>query len=104
MVAPEYHKATIAEDVIAADPDTANPNLGLPYHGFSASGNVTAEVVYARNGNPEDYEYLKRRGIDVRGKLVLVRPSVPYSYRGFKAYTAQKARRRRASHLLRSQR
>src|SRR5262249_6065435 len=28
-------------------------------------------------------------GIDVRGKIALVRYSVPYSYRGFKALTAQ---------------
>ena len=28
-------------------------------------------------------------GIDVRGAIALVRYSVPYSYRGFKAFTAQ---------------
>ena len=32
---------------------------------------------------------LARRGIDIRGKIALVRYSVPYSYRGFKALTAQ---------------
>ena len=90
MVPPRIHRATIAEDVIAADPDTANPRLGLPYHAFSASGEITAEVIYARNGNPEDYEHLHSLGIDVRGKLALVRYSVPYSYRGFKAYTAER--------------
>jgi N-acetylated-alpha-linked acidic dipeptidase len=47
-------------------------------------------VVYAHSGNPEDYEYLKKRGIDVRGKIVLVRYSNPYSYRGFKALTAER--------------
>jgi N-acetylated-alpha-linked acidic dipeptidase len=90
MVTPRFHRATIAEDVYDVDPDTANPRLGLPYHAFSASGEVEAQVVYARNGNPEDYLYLKSLGIDVRGKLALVRPSVPYSYRGFKAWTAEK--------------
>lgn len=90
MTAPRLHRATIAEDVFEVDPDTANPRLGIPYHAFSGSGEVEAEVVYARNGNPEDYEHLRSAGIDVRGKLVLVRPSVPYSYRGFKAYTAEK--------------
>jgi len=90
LTAPHLHHATIAEDLYDVDPDTANPRVGLPYHGFSGSGEVETEVVYARNGNPEDYEHLKAAGIDVRGKLVLVRPSVPYSYRGFKAYTAEK--------------
>ncbi|HSD29702.1 MAG TPA: M28 family metallopeptidase, partial [Vicinamibacteria bacterium] len=40
--------------------------------------------------NPEDYEVLRRHGIDVRGKVVLVRYSNPYSYRGFKALTAER--------------
>ena len=60
------------------------------YLGYSASGEVTAPVVYAHSGNPEDYEYLRQQGIDVRGKIVLVRYSNPYSYRGFKALTAQR--------------
>jgi N-acetylated-alpha-linked acidic dipeptidase len=58
--------------------------------GYSASGDVTAAVVYADSGNPEDYETLRRNGIDPRGKIVLVRYSNPYSYRGFKALTAQR--------------
>ena len=33
---------------------------------------------------------LRKQGIDVKGKIVLVRYSNPYSYRGFKALTAQK--------------
>ena len=36
-----------------------------------------------------DYDWLSAQGIDVRGKIALVRYSVPYSYRGFKALTAQ---------------
>jgi len=60
------------------------------YFGFSASGDVTAEVVYAHSGNPEDYELLRKNGISVKGKVVLVRYSNPYSYRGFKALTAER--------------
>lgn len=90
MVEPRSQRFLMAEDVYPEDPDTARADLGLPYHGFSASGDVTAQVVYARNGDPEDYDHLRSLGIDVRGRLVLVRYSVPYSYRGFKAYTAEK--------------
>ena len=57
---------------------------------MSISGEVTAPVVYAHSGNPEDYDLLRKNGISVKGKIVLVRYSNPYSYRGFKALTAQR--------------
>ena len=38
---------------------------------------------------PSDYDWLASHGIDIKGKIALVRYSVPYSYRGFKALTAQ---------------
>ena len=60
------------------------------YLGLSGSADVEAPVVYAHSGNPEDYEVLRKNGIDVRGKIVLVRYSNPYSYRGWKALTAQR--------------
>jgi N-acetylated-alpha-linked acidic dipeptidase len=90
MVAPVRFTASLREDPYDADPDTKNPNVDGAYLGFSASGEVTAPLVYAHSGNPEDYELLKKHGIDVRGKIVIVRYSVPYSYRGFKALTAEK--------------
>ncbi|MGZ4868305.1 MAG: M28 family peptidase, partial [Candidatus Angelobacter sp.] len=90
MVAPVRYKATLREDSYDADPDTKNPRVSAAYLGYSASGEVTAEVVYAHSGNPEDYDLLRRKGISVRGKIVLVRYSNPYSYRGFKALTAER--------------
>jgi N-acetylated-alpha-linked acidic dipeptidase len=89
MVAPVTYKAGLREDAYDADPDSANPRVDGAYLGLSASGEVTAPVVYAHSGNPEDYELLRKRGIDIRGKIALVRYSNPYSYRGFKALTAQ---------------
>jgi N-acetylated-alpha-linked acidic dipeptidase len=47
-------------------------------------------LVYAHNGNPEDYDLLRKNGISVKGKVVLLRYSNPYSYRGFKAITAER--------------
>jgi N-acetylated-alpha-linked acidic dipeptidase len=90
MVAPVKYKASLREDAYDADPDTKNPRVSTAYLGYSASGEVTAEVVYAHSGNPEDYELLRKNGIDVKGKIVLVRYSNPYSYRGFKALTAER--------------
>jgi N-acetylated-alpha-linked acidic dipeptidase len=90
MVAPIYFKASLQEDTYAIDPDTKNPAISGSYFGYSTSGDVTAELVYAHSGNPEDYELLRKNGISVKGKIVIVRYSNPYSYRGFKALTAER--------------
>jgi len=90
MTRPSHFRASLREDAYEADPDTKNPSVPGAYLGYSASGDVTAPVVYAHSGNPEDYAYLSKHGIDVRGKIVLVRYSNPYSYRGFKALTAER--------------
>jgi N-acetylated-alpha-linked acidic dipeptidase len=89
MTAPRTWKASMREEPIPGDPYSARSDLGIPYHAYSASGDVTAPVVYAGSGNPADYDWLGSQGIDVRGKIAIVRYSVPYSYRGFKALTAQ---------------
>ena len=81
-------RASLKEEPVAGDPFSSR-DVGLPYHAYSASGDVTAAVVYAGSGNPADYDWLASRGIDIKGKIALVRYSVPYSYRGFKALTAE---------------
>ncbi len=90
MTAPRHYQASLREDAYEVDPATGNPANDGAYFGYSASGDVTAELVYAHSGNPEDYEVLKRNGISVKGKIVIVRYSNPYSYRGFKALTAER--------------
>jgi N-acetylated-alpha-linked acidic dipeptidase len=90
MVSPVRYKAGLREDAYEVDPDTRNPRVQSAYSGLSASGEVTAPVVYAHSGNPDDYALLRSHGIDVKGKIVLVRYSNPYSYRGFKALTAER--------------
>ena len=90
MTEPVHFTASLREDAYDVDPDTNNPAASGSYFGYSASGDVTAEVVYAHSGNPEDYNLLRKTGIGVKGKVVLVRYSNPYSYRGFKALTAER--------------
>ncbi len=80
--------ARFTEDPVPGDPDTRKPLLH--YNAYSRSGEVDAPVIYAASGNPDNYDWLESQGIDVRGKIVLVRYSVPYSYRGFKALTAER--------------
>jgi N-acetylated-alpha-linked acidic dipeptidase len=89
VVAPEKLSLALREDSYDQDPDTRRTDVGLPYNAYSVSGELIAPVVYANSGNPQDYDYLEKRGIEVRGKIALVRYSEPYSYRGFKAQTAQ---------------
>jgi N-acetylated-alpha-linked acidic dipeptidase len=90
MVSPVRYQATLHEQSYPEDPDTKDPAISLAWMGMSVSGEITAPVIYAHSGNPADYELLRKNGIDVKGKIVLVRYSNPYSYRGFKALTAQK--------------
>src|SRR5260370_22967890 len=90
MIPPVRFQSTPREPALYADPDSKNPATTCDWLGMSISGDVTAPVVYAHSGNPEDYDLLRKNGISVKGKIVLVRYSNPYSYRGFKALTAQR--------------
>lgn len=90
MISPVRYTALLRETPIAGDEDSRNPAITAAWLGMSISGEVTAPVVYAHSGNPEDYDLLRKNGIEVKGKIVLVRYSNPYSYRGFKALTAQR--------------
>ncbi len=90
MVAPVHYRAGLRELPVRGDSDSKDKAISAAWSGMSASGEVTAPLVYAHSGNPEDYDYLRQQGISVKGKVVLVRYSNPYSYRGFKALTAQR--------------
>src|SRR5215471_5769650 len=90
MIAPTHYQALLRETPISGDDDSKNPAISGAWLGMSTSGEVTAPVIYAHSGNPEDYDLLRKNGINVRGKIVLVRYSNPYSYRGFKALTAER--------------
>jgi N-acetylated-alpha-linked acidic dipeptidase len=90
MIAPIHYQATLRETALPGDEDSRNSAISGAWLGMSISGEVTAPVIYAHSGNPEDYDLLRKNGISVKGKIVLVRYSNPYSYRGFKALTAQR--------------
>src|SRR5262245_31351779 len=75
------------EAVVAGDPTSSNPKITPLFNGYSATGDVTAPVVYANYGLPGDYEGLKKAGVDVKGKIVIVRYG--NSFRGVKAKVAE---------------
>lgn len=65
---------TLQERSVAQDASTQQrDDLLPPYNAYSPSGDVTGELVFANYGRPEDYELLKRYGIDVTGKIVIVK-------------------------------
>jgi len=83
MIAPGRFTAGLAEPPIPEDRTSGQTAEQLPvYNAWSADGDVTADLVYANFGRPQDYADLERRGIDVRGKIVLVRYGG--SFRGMK--------------------
>ena len=71
------------------DPFQDDPRVLPAFNGGSPSGNVTAEVVYVNYGTPADFKRLAALGVDVKGKIALVRYGA--NYRGIKAYDAQLA-------------
>jgi N-acetylated-alpha-linked acidic dipeptidase len=74
---------------LAVDPATAHPGLTFGWNAFSASGDVTAGVVYANYGTKRDFDRLREWGVDCRGKVVLARYGG--NFRGFKAKFAEEA-------------
>ena len=74
---------------VEGDPYQDDARVIPPMNGSSPSGDVEAEVVYANYGRPEDFAKLKELGVDVRGKLVIVRYGA--NYRGVKVYDAELA-------------
>src|SRR5215510_4679515 len=87
LVAPRRESLPVQEAVLPDDPTSANPKIIPLFNGYSASGNVTAPLVYANYGLPGDYEALKKAGVDTKGKIVLVRYG--NSFRGVKAKVAE---------------
>ncbi|HET7183438.1 MAG TPA: M28 family metallopeptidase [Terriglobales bacterium] len=72
---------------VPGDPFQDDPRVVMPFSAYSPSGDLEAEVVYANYGRPEDFDKLKELGVDVRGKIVLVRYGE--NFRGVKAFIAQ---------------
>ena len=87
VVTPLRQVLNQKEDIIPDDPFTQDPLLWKGWNAFSGSGDVTAEVVYVNYGRKEDFETLKKLGIDVKGKIVLARYGG--NFRGYKAKFAE---------------
>lgn len=66
-------EATLEEDVLEEDPTSGSADRVPTFHGYSASGNVTAQYVYVNYGTYQDFEDLKEVGIELEGKIALIK-------------------------------
>jgi N-acetylated-alpha-linked acidic dipeptidase len=73
LVAPGLKEIDLHEKALPDDPYSARAPSEVPFLAFSGDGAVEAPVVYANFGDRSDYDLLKSSGIDVRGKIALVR-------------------------------
>jgi len=73
MTEPLVEALPTTEPRIEGDPFTENSELHPGWNGYSASGEAVAHVVYAHFGSEDDLQHLVSRGIDLEGKILLMR-------------------------------
>ena len=66
-------KAALAEKILPEDHTSDSWLRNHTFLGYSPSGEVMESVVYANFGRPEDFDALEKLGVNVKGKIVLVR-------------------------------
>jgi len=71
---------------VSDDPFQKDPRILPAFNEYSPSGDVTTDVVYANYGRAEDFKKLKEMGVDVKGKIVIVRYGEVF--RGVKVFLA----------------
>jgi N-acetylated-alpha-linked acidic dipeptidase len=88
QIKPSPFTASLQETVIGADSaaEALRKEALPPFNAYSADGDVTGALVYVNQGLPKDYEELDKRGIDVKGKIVIARYGG--SWRGIKPRVA----------------
>ncbi|WP_420136964.1 transferrin receptor-like dimerization domain-containing protein [Sphingomonas sp.] len=87
LITPDHVVLGGQEPPVAGDDTSAVPGALPPYVAYQGDGDVTADLVYVNYGMPDDYKALARRGIDVKGKIVIARYGV--GWRGLKPLLAQ---------------
>ncbi|OQU99187.1 hypothetical protein CLAIMM_04856 isoform 2 [Cladophialophora immunda] len=81
------YECSLEEDIIDDDPTTSLKDRIPTFHGYSASGNVTAPYVYVNFGTYQDFEDLQAANITLEGKIALTKYG--RIFRGLKVKRAQ---------------
>lgn len=84
---PDSFVGPTPETGFPMDKDSYASNVFPGFNAYSPDGEAQGQVVYVNYGRPEDYETLRRLGVDVRGKIVLARYGKVF--RGVKARVAE---------------
>jgi N-acetylated-alpha-linked acidic dipeptidase len=73
LIKPVDEQLPIVEEKIDGDPFTEFVNDHPGWNGYSPSGDVKGQIVYAHHGSKQDIETLQKLGIDLKGKILLMR-------------------------------
>jgi N-acetylated-alpha-linked acidic dipeptidase len=87
LIAPRHERLQVREDVVPEDPSSSSKKIVPLFNGYGASGDITAPLVYVNYGLPNDYEDLRKAGVEVKGKIAIARYG--NSFRGVKAKVAE---------------
>ncbi|MCJ1415434.1 hypothetical protein MMC32_001766 [Xylographa parallela] len=81
------YECSLEEDVLEEDRTSGLANRIPTFHGYSASGNVTAQFVYVNFGTYKDFEDLVKANVSLEGKIAIAK----YGgiFRGLKIKRAQ---------------
>ncbi|KAK4222873.1 putative glutamate carboxypeptidase 2 [Podospora fimiseda] len=81
------NEINIQEPALPEDEVTGRPDSVPTFHGYSASGNASAEYVYVGRGTQADFNRLESLGVDLNGKIALIKYGS--IFRGLKVKNAQ---------------
>jgi len=81
------YECSLEEGILSEDPTTSLKDRIPTFHGYSASGNVTAPYVYVNRGTFQDFEDLVAANISLAGKIALAKYGGVF--RGLKVKRAQ---------------
>ncbi|KAL2826791.1 hypothetical protein BDW59DRAFT_144699 [Aspergillus cavernicola] len=80
-------EASLEEDVLEEDSTSGLPDRVPTFHGYSASGNVTAPFAYVNFGTYADFEDLVNANVSLAGKIAIAKYG--RIFRGLKVKRAQ---------------
>ena len=89
LIEPRREPLALRETGQPWDKDAFDGAAFDAFHGYGAAGEVTAQAVYANYGDVEDFQKLAELGVDVRGRIALVRYGK--IFRGLKVRNAERA-------------
>ncbi|CAB3410348.1 unnamed protein product [Caenorhabditis bovis] len=82
----ELFRSKGVSPVIIED-EQSGKHAGHQWLAYAGNGSVSAELVYCNRGTANDFKNLKLMGVDIKGKIALIRYG--HGFRGDKVYKAQ---------------